>query len=239
MSNTTPLLQLEQVHKTFISDEIETHALVGVNLNVLPGEYLCISGPSGCGKSTLLALMGLLDTCTRGSITFDGRTMANTTRDQRARIRNCQIGFIFQSYNLISDLTVEENIALPLNYREDLDQAQVADRVAQALDRVGLPHRNRHFPSQLSGGQQQQVAVARAVAGRPALILADEPTGNLDSHNAERVMDLLASLHTGGTTLCLVTHNPKAVKGANRWLELFDGRVVADRQDVQSLGQTS
>ncbi|HET9299577.1 MAG TPA: ABC transporter ATP-binding protein [Candidatus Polarisedimenticolaceae bacterium] len=218
-------IHLEGVTKVFYTDEVETHALAGVHLTIRQGEFVSIAGPSGCGKSTLLSILGLLDVPTGGSYLLDGKPVQALQIAERARIRNHQIGFIFQSFNLIGDLTVHENVELPLTYRAE----PVADRrtlVQEALEKVGMAHRAKHFPAQLSGGQQQRVAVARALVGRPLILLADEPTGNLDSRNGEAVMELLRDLHRGGATICMVTHDPRFARYADRTVQLFDGRVV-------------
>jgi putative ABC transport system ATP-binding protein len=221
------LIHLAGVTKVFITDEVETHALEGVHMNIYKGEYVSISGPSGCGKSTLLAILGLLDTPSDGSYMLNGRAVEGLKLAERARIRNREIGFIFQAFNLIGDLTVYENVELPLTYR-GMAAAERKRRVYEALERVGMSHRMKHFPPQLSGGQQQRVAVARALAGDPSILLADEPTGNLDSANGEQVMDLLRELHQGGATICMVTHDPRYATCADRSIQLFDGRLVAD-----------
>ncbi|AGY59019.1 ABC transporter ATP-binding protein [Gloeobacter kilaueensis] len=220
-----PLIQLKNVSKVFISDAVETHALAGVDLEIQSGEYVAISGPSGCGKSSLLAILGLLDTATSGEYWLDGKPVAQLTALERSRLRNRQIGFIFQAFNLIGDLTVAENVVLPLTYR-GLPACEREKRVEEALERVGLFHRRRHYPAQLSGGQQQRVAVARALAGRPAILLADEPTGNLDSGMGESVMGLLDELHAGGATICMVTHDPRYAERAGRTVQLLDGQIV-------------
>ena len=220
-----PLIQLQGIKKVFYTDEVETHALADVHLEVKQGEYVAIGGPSGCGKTTLLSILGLLDTPSEGGYILDGRPVAGLDAAERARVRNRQIGFIFQAFNLIGDLTVYENVELPLTYR-GLSAAERKQRVQHALEKVGMAHRVRHYPAQLSGGQQQRVAVARAVAGDPAILLADEPTGNLDSSNGEAVMDLLRELHRGGATICMVTHDMRYAKHADRSIELYDGRVV-------------
>jgi putative ABC transport system ATP-binding protein len=222
---TESLIRLDGVTKVFYTDEVETHALSNIKLEVRKGEYLAIAGPSGCGKSTLLSLLGLLDAPTSGSYQLDGKPVAGLTPADRARIRNREIGFIFQSFNLIGDLSVIENVELPLTYR-GMKPAERRKRAQEALERVGMGHRAKHLPSQLSGGQQQRVAVARAVAGRPLILLADEPTGNLDSKSGEAVMDLLRELHRDGATLCMVTHDPRYARHADRSVHLFDGRVV-------------
>jgi putative ABC transport system ATP-binding protein len=227
--NSSALIQLQGVKKVFLTDEVETHALAGIYLEVQRGEYLAIAGPSGCGKSTLLSILGLLDTASDGSYVLNGQQVASLSFADRARIRNREIGFIFQSFNLIGDLTVFENVELPLTYRGDLNAAERKARVTAALDRVAMSHRNRHLPNQLSGGQQQRVAVARALAGQPSVLLADEPTGNLDSRNGDAVMSLLEELHAGGATICMVTHDERFAKCAARTVHLFDGRVVDDR----------
>ena len=221
-----PLIQLQDVSKVFHTDEVETHALDQVSLAVHPGEYIAISGPSGCGKSTLLSILGLLDTPTAGDYTLNGYPVAQLGQSERARARNREIGFIFQSFNLIGDLTVYENVELPLTYR-GMRPAERRERVEQALEKVEMAHRAKHLPSQLSGGQQQRVAVARAVAGLPSILLADEPTGNLDSKNGEAVMGLLGTLHDEGSTICMVTHDPRYAEHAQREIHLFDGRPVA------------
>jgi putative ABC transport system ATP-binding protein len=221
------LLRLEGIKKVFFTDEMETHALAGVHLEVHRGDYVSISGPSGCGKSTLLSILGLLDSPTEGAYTLNGQPVANLGHADRARIRNREIGFIFQSFNLIGDLTVYENVELPLTYR-GMDGTERKKRVNEALERVGMAHRVRHYPAQLSGGQQQRVAVARALAGKPSILLADEPTGNLDSSNGEAVMALLSQLHQEGATICMVTHDPRFARHAGRIVNLFDGRVVED-----------
>ena len=213
----------------FFTDDVETHAINSINLSINKGEYLSISGPSGCGKSTLLSLLGLLDTSSSGCYILAGHNVSDLNRDERAAIRNKEIGFIFQAFNLISDLTVAENIELPLTYRKDFDAKQRAAMVKAALEKVDMLHRAHHFPSQLSGGQQQRVAVARAISAKPAIILADEPTGNLDSKNAQIVMALLDQLHQEGATICMVTHDPRSAARAERMIEVFDGKIVADQ----------
>ncbi len=230
-TNGTPLIHLEGITKVFYTDEIETHALSSIHLDIRQGEYISIAGPSGSGKSTLLAIIGLLDSPTDGGYTLKGEPVARLDIDQRARIRNREIGFIFQSFNLIGDLTVYENVELPLTYR-GMSSSERKQRVQQALERVGMSHRTRHYPSQLSGGQQQRVAVARALGGSPSILLADEPTGNLDSRNAEAVMELLRDLHREGATICMVTHDPRFARHAERSVHLFDGRVVEETVEV-------
>ena len=229
-TNGQALIQLQGIKKVFYTDEVETHALADVHLEIKQGEYIAISGPSGCGKTTLLSILGLLDTPSDGEYLLDGRPVAGLDAADRARVRNRQIGFIFQAFNLIGDLTVYENVELPLTYR-GMSANERKERVHAALDRVGMSHRVKHFPAQLSGGQQQRVAVARAVAGDPAILLADEPTGNLDSANGEQVMDLLRELHRNGATICMVTHDPRYAAHADRSVNLFDGRVV-DEQPI-------
>lgn len=220
-----PLIRMTGIQKIFYTDEVETHALADIHLDIRPGEYVAINGPSGCGKTTLLSILGLLDTPTGGSYILSNEDVSNLSAADRARIRNRQIGFIFQAFNLIGDLTVYENVELPLTYR-GMGAAERKKRVHDALERVGMSHRVKHYPSQLSGGQQQRVAVARAVAGDPAILLADEPTGNLDSTNGEAVMELLRELHRGGATICMVTHDPRYADFADRKVFMFDGRVV-------------
>jgi putative ABC transport system ATP-binding protein len=222
-----PLIRLSAVKKVFHTDEVETHAVADIELTIARGEYVCIAGPSGSGKTTLLSVIGLLDTPSSGSYLLDEQPVANLSAEARARVRNERIGFIFQSFNLIGDLTVRENVELPLTFRS-MSAGDRRRRVDGALERVGMAHRGRHLPSQLSGGQQQRVAVARAVAGEPLLLLADEPTGNLDSKNGDAVMALLRELHRAGTTICMVTHNPDYAKQAQRTVHLFDGRIVED-----------
>jgi putative ABC transport system ATP-binding protein len=226
-SNGNALIKLDGVRKVFYTDEVETHALADIHLQIAEGEYLAIAGPSGCGKTTLLSIIGLLDTPTNGQYTLAGEPVQNLTASQRAYVRNRQIGFIFQAFNLIGDLTVYENVELPLTYRK-MPAAERKQRVHAALERVGMAHRERHYPSQLSGGQQQRVAVARAIGGKPAILLADEPTGNLDSRNGEAVMQLLDELHKDGATICMVTHDPRYAEHADRTIHLFDGQVVRD-----------
>jgi len=221
------LIHLDGVTKVFVTDEVETHALAGIHLDIAKGEYLSIAGPSGCGKSTLLAILGLLDSPSGGTYILNGKPVQNLKLSERARIRNREIGFIFQAFNLIGDLTVYENVELPLTYR-GMPSAERKKRVHEALERVGMSHRVKHYPSQLSGGQQQRVAVARALAGDPSILLADEPTGNLDSANGEAVMDLLRELHRAGATICMVTHDPRYARYADRNIHLFDGRVVEE-----------
>jgi len=219
------LIRLESLTKVFYTDEVETHALSGIHLDIKRGEYVAISGPSGCGKSTLLSILGLLDSPTEGTYVLNGKPVQGLDLSQRARIRNREIGFIFQSFNLIGDLTVFENVELPLTYR-GTRAAERKERVHGSLERVGMAHRAKHLPSQLSGGQQQRVAVARALVGHPSILLADEPTGNLDSKNGEAVMELLRDLHRSGSTICMVTHDPRFARHADRTIHLFDGRVV-------------
>jgi putative ABC transport system ATP-binding protein len=226
-SASQPVIQLEQVQKVFYTDEVETHALAGIHLEIERGQYISIAGPSGCGKSTLLSILGLLDTPTEGQYILNNRPVADLPLAERARVRNREIGFIFQSFNLIGDLTVYENVELPLTYR-GMRSVERKERTMAALEKVGMAHRAKHLPSQLSGGQQQRVAVARAVGGSPSILLADEPTGNLDSKNGEAVMDLLRELHSEGATICMVTHDPRYARHAERSIHLFDGRVVEE-----------
>jgi len=227
------LISLEGIKKVFMTDELETHALADIHLNVAKGEFVSISGPSGCGKTTLLSILGLLDTPSSGKYTLAGHSVESLTPSERARVRNRQIGFIFQAFNLIGDLNVYENVELPLTYR-GMPSAERNTRVTQALERVGMAHRMKHYPSQLSGGQQQRVAVARAVAGDPAILLADEPTGNLDSSNGEAVMELLRELHQGGATIIMVTHDPRYARWADREVRLFDGKVVEEESMLKA-----
>jgi putative ABC transport system ATP-binding protein len=234
MANTgEPLITLEGVTKVFYTDEVETHALAGIHLEIGRGEYISIAGPSGCGKSTLLSILGLLDTPTEGGYVLNNRPVADLPLSERARVRNREIGFIFQSFNLIGDLTVYENVELPLTYR-GMKAAERKERVMAALEKVGMSHRAKHLPSQLSGGQQQRVAVARAVGGSPSILLADEPTGNLDSKNGESVMTLLQELHREGATICMVTHDPRYARHAQRSIHLFDGRIVEESKSAEA-----
>jgi putative ABC transport system ATP-binding protein len=226
------LIHLEAITKVFFTDEVETHALSGIHLEIKNGEYVSIGGPSGCGKSTLLSILGLLDSPSEGSYWLNGNAVANLGAGERARIRNREVGFIFQSFNLIGDLTVFENVELPLTYR-GMSAGERKQRVEAALEKVGMAHRMKHYPSQLSGGQQQRVAVARALGGKPAILLADEPTGNLDSKNGEAVMELLRELHREGATICMVTHDPRFARYADRSIHLFDGRVVEEMVETK------
>jgi putative ABC transport system ATP-binding protein len=221
----SPLIQLQGIRKIFYTEEVETHALSDVDLQIRRGEYVSIAGPSGGGKTTLLSILGLLDAPSEGEYLLDGESVATLSASERARVRNRQIGFVFQAFNLIGDLTVYENVELPLTYR-GMSAAERKRRVTEALEEVGMSNRAKHYPPQLSGGQQQRVAVARAVAGDPAILLADEPTGNLDSSNGEAVMDLLQELHQSGATICMVTHDPRYAAYADRSVELLDGRVL-------------
>ena len=228
------LIKLDKIEKIFYTEEVETRALSNISLIINKGEYISISGPSGCGKSTLLSILGLLDTTTNGLYQLAEHDVSDIPKNERARIRNKEIGFIFQSFNLISDLDVEENVELPLTYRSDLNKAQRKEMVKKALEKVDMAHRGKHFPSQLSGGQQQRVAVARAIAGSPSIILADEPTGNLDSKNAEAVMQLLDQLHSEGATICMVTHDPRSASRADRNIDVLDGQIIADKSISKS-----
>src|SRR5437762_535822 len=223
------VIHLEGVKKVFLTDEVETHALAGIDLEMKRGEYFSISGPSGCGKSTLLSILGLLDSPTSGNYTLSGRPVQSLSMTERARVRNREIGFIFQAFNLIGDLTVYENVELPLTYRGMLSSER-KKRVIEALEKVDMAHRMKHYPSQLSGGQQQRVAVARALGGAPSILLADEPTGNLDSKNGEAVIELLRELHQEGATICMVTHDPRYARHADRTVYLFDGRIVDESE---------
>jgi len=222
------LLSLNQINKSFLTEDIETHALNNINLEIEQGEYISLSGPSGCGKSTLLSILGLLDTASSGHYLFNGIDVTRFSRDKRAQIRCNEIGFVFQSFNLISSLTVSENIMLPLTYQVGLSQVAMQNKVSQVLDRVNMQHRANHFPSQLSGGQQQRVAVARALVNDPKIIFADEPTGNLDSENAQKVMALLDQLHREGSTICMVTHDPRSAQMAQRQVSILDGTLIND-----------
>jgi len=226
-NNSSIMIKMEGLKKVFFTDDVETHALNNVHLEIQAGDYVSISGPSGCGKTTLLSILGLLDSPSEGTYVLNGTSVAGLSFSDRARIRNREIGFVFQAFNLIGDLTVFENVDLPLSYR-GTPMAERKVRVHEALERVGMSHRTKHYPSQLSGGQQQRVAVARAVVGRPSILLADEPTGNLDSKNSEAVMSLLDDLHAEGATICMVTHDPRWARHANRNIHLFDGRVVSE-----------
>ncbi|UCE50824.1 MAG: ABC transporter ATP-binding protein [Phycisphaerales bacterium] len=228
-----PLISLKEITKIFQTEEVETHALSGIDMEVRDGEYVAVDGPSGCGKSTLLSIMGLLDTSTSGLYELKQQDVTQLSLSQRARIRNRQVGFIFQSFNLIGDLTVQENVQLPLSYR-GMSSSDQKKLTIEALEKVAMTHRRQHYPAQLSGGQQQRVAVARAIVGNPAILLADEPTGNLDSKNAEAVMKLLADLHREGSTICMVTHDPRWVHYADRTVHLFDGRIVAENETMEA-----
>ena len=233
-SSALPLIAMSDITKVFYTDEVETHALDNINIEINRGEYISISGPSGCGKSTLLSILGLLDTPTGGKYTLNGTSVEDINASERARIRNREIGFIFQAFNLIGDLTVFENVELPLTYRDGVSKAERREKVQQALEKVNMAHRAKHLPSQLSGGQQQRVAVARAIAGDPLILLADEPTGNLDSTNGEAVMNLLRELHAGGATICMVTHDPRYAQYADRTFHLFDGQVVEETHEPKA-----
>jgi putative ABC transport system ATP-binding protein len=228
------VIKLEGLTKVFMTDELETHALSGIHLEIERGDYLAIAGPSGCGKSTLLSILGLLDSPSEGEYTLNGRPVQELTHGERARVRNREIGFIFQAFNLIGDLTVYENVELPLTYR-GMPASERKRRVQESLEKVEMAHRMKHYPSQLSGGQQQRVAVARALGGQPSILLADEPTGNLDSRNGEAVMDLLGDLHKEGTTICMVTHDPRYASYADRTIHLFDGRVIEENTIAREL----
>ena len=226
MNQKSPLIEMSDIRKVFYADEVETHALAGIHMRINEGDYVSISGPSGCGKSTLLSLLGLLDSPTEGRYLLQGVPVEDISVNERARIRNRQIGFIFQAFNLIGDLTVVENVELPLTYRDGVGRSGRRDKALAALERVGMAHRLNHYPSQLSGGQQQRVAVARALVGDPSILLADEPTGNLDSRNGEQVMLLLDELHRSGATICMVTHDPRYADFASTKIFMFDGRIV-------------
>jgi len=236
--NDNALIRLEALGKVFYTDEVETHALSDIHLEIKKGEYVAISGPSGCGKSTLLSILGLLDSPTSGGYRLNDAAVQDLGAAQRARIRNREIGFIFQSFNLIGDLSVYENVELPLTYR-GMRAAERKERSMKALERVGMGHRAKHLPSQLSGGQQQRVAVARALVGEPSILLADEPTGNLDSRNGEAVMELLRDLHRAGSTICMVTHDNRFARHAERTVHLFDGRVVSEEEAAQAAAEAA
>jgi putative ABC transport system ATP-binding protein len=229
-----PLIYVKDLHKVFVTEEVETHALSGVHLEIQKGEYIAIAGPSGCGKSTLLSILGLLDSPTEGDYQLNDSPVADLSASQRARIRNREVGFIFQSFNLIGDLTVYENVELPLTYQK-MPKSERKERVQSALERVSMAHRMKHYPSQLSGGQQQRVAVARAIVTEPSILLADEPTGNLDSSNGDIVMEMLGELHRSGSTICMVTHDPRYTKYAQRTVHLFDGRIVEDQRAEEAV----
>lgn len=226
MSNGDAIIQMRNIGKVFYADEVETHALAGVHLDIVQGEYVSISGPSGCGKSTLLSILGLLDSPNSGQYLLASNAVEALNRSQRSEIRNRQIGFIFQAFNLIGDMTVLENVELPLSYRKGVSSSERRERAVAALEKVDMAHRLGHYPAQLSGGQQQRVAVARALVGEPAVLLADEPTGNLDSKNGEQVMQLLDELHQQGSTICMVTHDNRYADYATRKIFMFDGRIV-------------
>ena len=233
------LITLDGLSKVFFTEEVETHALSNITMEIKSGEFVSIAGPSGCGKTTLLSILGLLDSPTSGRYLLDSEPVENLSASQRAKIRNQAIGFVFQAFNLIGDLTVYENVELPLTYR-GMPGSERKERVQAALERVGMAHRMGHYPSQLSGGQQQRVAVARAIVGKPLIVLADEPTGNLDSKNGNAVMDLLKELHNEGATICMVTHDPRYAHMADRSIHLFDGQVVSedDARRAQALEQS-
>ncbi len=230
-SSTQSLLKLEGVNKVFLTDEVETHALANIHLEIETGEFVSIAGPSGCGKSTLLSILGLLDSPSGGNYWLNNKPVEGLSLAERARIRNREVGFIFQSFNLIGDLSVYENVELPLTYR-GMPSAERKQRVNEALERVGMAHRAKHLPSQLSGGQQQRVAVARAIVGQPLILMADEPTGNLDSKNGDAVMELMRELHQGGATICMVTHDPRFSRYADRTIHLFDGTIVEESKGI-------
>lgn len=221
-----PVIEMRDVGKVFLAGEIESHVLTDIHLTIGRGEFVAIAGPSGCGKTTLLSLMGLLDVPTRGEFRFLGESTTHAGTRQRAVLRNAHVGFVFQAFNLVPDMTVADNVALPLTFRQGVSRRERMERAAAALASVGMAHRMRHLPGQLSGGQQQRVAVARAVVGEPAILLADEPTGNLDLRNGEKVMALLSGLHAHGTTICMVTHDDRFSAAAERTVRLLDGRVV-------------
>ena len=235
MSQLPPVIEMKAIKKVFLTEDIETHALAGIDATIARGEYIAISGPSGCGKSTLLSIMGLLDSPTEGEYLLNSQPVAELSLSERARIRNREVGFIFQAFNLIGDLSVYENVELPLTYR-GMPSSERKQACLDALEKVEMAHRIKHYPSQLSGGQQQRVAVARALAGSPSILLADEPTGNLDSKNGEAVMGLLNELHQEGSTICMVTHDPRYARHAGRTIHLFDGQIIdedaVEREEV-------
>ena len=226
------LIDVQDMHKVFVTEEVETHALSNIHLRIYKGDYIAIAGPSGCGKSTLLSILGLLDSPSEGDYNLNKNPVSGLSASQRARIRNREVGFIFQSFNLIGDLTVYENVELPLTYQK-MPKAERKKRVHEALEKVSMAHRMKHYPSQLSGGQQQRVAVARAIVTEPSILLADEPTGNLDSSNGDIVMEMLAHLHKQGSTICMVTHDSRYAKHAQRTVHLFDGRIIEDVETAQ------
>ncbi|MEH6418606.1 ABC transporter ATP-binding protein [Pseudomonas sp. CGJS7] len=232
--STSALIQLTKVQKIFLTEDMETHALSDIDFHVDRGEFVSITGPSGCGKSTLMSILGTLDTATSGRYVLNGKEVGALDERERARVRSEQIGFVFQAFNLIGDLSIAENIEVPLTYRADVDKNERRKMAMEALDRVGMTHRAKHYPAQLSGGQQQRVAVARALVGRPSILLADEPTGNLDSKNGESVMQLLKELHLAGSTLCMVTHDPRYTEWADRQVFMFDGRIVSGSVDAST-----
>ncbi len=235
MSNGEALIRMGALRKVFLTDEVETHALAGLHIEIQKGEFVSIAGPSGCGKSTLLSIMGLLDSPSEGEYWLNGKEVGEISPAERTKLRNQEIGFIFQNFNLIGDLTVYENVELPLTYR-GMSSGERKQRVHDSLEKVGMAHRTNHYPSQLSGGQQQRVAVARALVGSPAILLADEPTGNLDSTNGEAVMKLLHDLHGEGSTICMVTHDQRYARNADRTIHLFDGQVVDEARDPVMTG---
>jgi putative ABC transport system ATP-binding protein len=229
------LIELRGIKKVFLTEDVETWALDNINLTIDAGEYVAISGPSGCGKSTLLTVIGLLSSASDGKYILNGKEATGLSPADQALVRNREIGFIFQAFNLIPDMSTFENIELPLTYRADLTKKQRRDMVLNALEQVDMAERAKHFPSQLSGGQQQRVAIARALVGNPNVLLADEPTGNLDSKNATLVMDLLDTLHAQGATIVMVTHDATWASQAERQVTLFDGKVVDDRRVQQAV----
>lgn len=223
------LIELKKIKKIFSTADIDTWALDDVDLDINTGEFVSITGQSGCGKSTLLSVLGLLSASTEGDYFLDGINVKNLNNTAQAKVRNRQIGFIFQAFNLIPDMSVAENVEVPLTYRSEINSADRNTKVLEALDKVDMAHRSRHYPGQLSGGQQQRVAIARALAGSPKVLLADEPTGNLDSNNADSVMSLLDSLHRQGSTICMVTHDLELARKTDRQITLFDGKIVDDQ----------
>lgn len=236
--NNNICLQLKGITKVYITEELETHALRGTDLTIHQGEFVSISGPSGCGKSSLLAILGLLDTATSGSYHIEGNDVSRLNIDERATVRNERIGFVFQSFNLIDELSVYENVALPLRYREpEPSESEIDIAVGEALAKVDMIHRQSHKPNQLSGGQQQRIAIARALVGNPAILLVDEPTGNLDSKNGDAVMNLLKMLNKQGSTICMVTHDARYASIASKHMHLLDGEIITEPTLMEAINE--